>query len=535
MDVLLVDDEKSTIRMLQTLIDWEELGLNLSGYAENGTQAYEMIRERRPDIVISDIKMPGMDGLELLRRITSCSPETRVIIMSAYADFSFVKEAIKYGSCDYILKPVDEMELVQTLQKTIREIQGERAFKEVIATSEKKLDQMNIYHFMQTGHGLDRAGKAFANSGLELRKYTVFILQENNGTINEYNDANNLEISQEGYILSMLDDILLEFQLKNMVFAYEENSWTIVIDSLYCVKREKVAENIRTRWKERLGTDISICFSTGGSSLEELPVLFEEVRSLSKYSFYIGEEKILGYGYNCNRAELNEVRNIGIMREIELLVHDRDRERLQDVLDEIFVLTPDYNFREVGFVCEICYHMLVLLRNEMGGQKEDCQKLRGITYEDLAGLPSLKALKEKMQQILEQAFEELERGEKKEYSKAVRDSIVYMEEHYDQNISLEEICTQIAVSKNYFCYLFKRETGMNLWNYLTLIRLNQARQLLETTDLRSYEIALQVGYDNPSYFSKLFKKQERMTPNEYRKQAAKARNTEGQEGSNTGK
>lgn len=526
MNVLLVDDEKSTIRMLQALIDWEELGLNLSGYAENGMQAYEMIKESKPDIVISDIKMQGMDGLELLRRIMNCAPETKVIIMSAYADFTFVKEAIKYGSCDYILKPVDEMELVQTLQKTIREIQGERAYKKVIATSEKQLDQMNIYHFMQTGHGLEKAEKAFANSRLGLRKYAVFILQENNGTINEYNDANNFEISQEGYILSMLDDILLEFQLENMVFAYEETAWTIIIDNLYSMKKEKIAENIRLKWKERIGTDINICFSMDGSGIKELPFLFEEVRNLSKYSFYIGEEKILGYGYNCSKTELNEVRNIGVMREIELLVHDRDKERLQNVLDEIFVLTPDYNFREVGFVCEICYHMLVLLRNEMNGQEESCRKLCAVTYEDLAGIPSLRALKEKMLEMLEQAFEALEKSGEKEYSKAVRDSITYMEEHYDQNISLEEICLQIAVSKNYFCYLFKRETGMNLWNYLTLIRLNKARELLEKTDLRSYEIAMQVGYDNPSYFSKLFKKQERMTPNEYRKQAAKTGHAE---------
>lgn len=518
MNVLLVDDEKITIRMLQSLINWEELGLHLIGDAQNGQEAFEIVKETRPDIVISDIKMPGMDGLELLRKIVSCCPATRVIMMSAYADFSYVKEAIKYGSCDYILKPVDEMELVQTLRKTISGIQGEREYQKVIATSEKQLAQISIYHFMQTGHGRDKAGAALENNGLKLNKYALFMLQEDNGTINEYNDANNLEMSQEGYSLSALENILMEFQLRHMVFHLEDTVWTVMIDELYSIRREKLAENIIKKWKERTGTKLSICFSSVAEDFQYLPDLFEEVRSLSKYRFYIGEETILGYGFNCNKAELNEVRNIGIMREAEQLVNDHNLERLKDMLEEVFVLSPQHNCNEVGFVCEICYHILLLLRKQIPVQ-EDCQELCGITYEQLAAIPSLKALKERMLQIIELAFDQMRDEEGKEYSKAVRDSIIYMEDHYNQNISLEEICMEISISKNYFCYLFKRETGMSLWNYLTVIRLNHGKALLEKTDLKSYEIALQVGYDNPSYFSKLFKKYEGMTPNEYRKKA----------------
>lgn len=518
MNVLLVDDEKITIRMLQSLINWEELGLHLIGDAQNGQEAFEIVKETRPDIVISDIKMPGMDGLELLRKIVSCCPATRVIMMSAYADFSYVKEAIKYGSCDYILKPVDEMELVQTLRKTISGIQGEREYQKVIATSEKQLAQISIYHFMQTGHGRDKAGAALEHNGLKLDKYALFMLQEDNGTINEYNDANNLEMSQEGYSLSALENILMEFQLKHMVFHLEDTVWTVMIDELYSIRREKLAENIIKKWKERTGTKLSICFSSVAEDFQYLPDLFEEVRSLSKYRFYIGEETILGYGFNCNKEELNEVRNIGIMREAEQLVNDHNLERLKDMLEEVFVLSPQHNCKEVGFVCEICYHILLLLRKQIPVQ-EDCQELCGITYEQLAAIPSLKALKERMLQIIELAFDQMRDEEGKEYSKAVRDSIIYMEDHYNQNISLEEICMEISISKNYFCYLFKRETGMSLWNYLTVIRLNHGKALLEKTDLKSYEIALQVGYDNPSYFSKLFKKYEGMTPNEYRKKA----------------
>lgn len=111
MKVLLVDDEIFTIRMLQSLIHWKELGLEITGCAQDGQEAYEKTVRENPDIIISDIRMPGMSGLELLKKVKQYNGGIRVILMSAYADFSYVQEGMKSGCCDYILKPVDEGEL----------------------------------------------------------------------------------------------------------------------------------------------------------------------------------------------------------------------------------------------------------------------------------------------------------------------------------------------------------------------------------------------------------------------------------------
>ena len=111
---------------------------------------------------------------------------------------------------------------------------------------------------------------------------------------------------------------------------------------------------------------------------------------------------------------------------------------------------------------------------------------------------------------------EQSREKERACSRPVRESLAIIEKCYRENLSLDEICGQIAVSKNYFCYLFKREMGMSLWNYLTVVRIRRAKELLEKTELLSYEVAFQVGYDNPSYFSRIFKRETGMTPNEYR-------------------
>lgn len=430
MRVLLVDDEIFTIRMLQSVVHWQEMGLELAGYAQNGEEAYNKVLREKPDIIISDIRMPGMDGLEFLRKAYAFNPEVKTILMSAYADFSYVKEGLKLGCSDYILKPIDETELEQALRKVIHTIQGEKEHEQVIARSVKQIDSMNLYRYMRKGHGKNKVLKLWRESAIQ--NYCVFQIRMNNTTMDEYSSSANIELGHEGYYMNMLERIAASYSEKAYVFDYEENCWTIILSGAGDMPRENIAKKMAARMKEETGIQVTVCFGAAGHTLEELPELYAEVRDLSKYSFYVGEEDVLGYGYNCSRKDLEEVRDIGARKERERAAENRNI------------------------------------------------------------------------------------SDRREYSRPVKESIGIIEQNYNQNLSLEDICSRVLVSKNYFCYLFKRETGMSVWNYLTVIRLQHAKRLLEETNLRSYEVAFQVGYDNPSYFSKIFKKYENMTPNEYR-------------------
>lgn len=422
MKVLLVDDEIFTIRMLQSVIHWQEMGLELVGYAQNGNDAYSKVIENNPDIIISDIRMPGMDGLEFLRKVYGYNPSVKSILMSAYADFSYVKEGLKLGCSDYILKPIDEAELEHALRKVIFTIQGEKEQEKVVAKSVRQLDNMNLYRYMKTGHGKNKILKLQQEAGLT--NYGVFMIQINNTTMDEYSSSANMELGHEGYYIRILEKIAAAYSEKTYIFDYDENCWTIILDGMADILRENAAKEMTRGLQEETGLQVNICFSERGHCLEELPGLYEEVRNLSKYSFCMGDEPILGYGYNCDKGEMDK--------------------------------------------------------------------------------------------LLECISESVEESASKSCSKPVKDSMEMIEKSYNENLSLEDICSQVHVSKNYFCYLFKREMGMSVWNYLTLVRLQHAKQLLEETNLRSYEVAFQVGYDNPSYFSKIFKKYENMTPNEYR-------------------
>lgn len=521
MKVLLVDDEIFTIRMLQNLIRWKELGLEYIGYAQNGKEAYEVVVREEPDIIISDIRMPEMDGLEFMKKVSTFSGNIKMIVMSAYADFSFVKEAMRLGCSDYILKPIDESELEQALYKAVSVIRGEREQKKAVTRSSEELSRSYLFHFMRNGYGLNKVLKSGQKYRIEEQEYCVYMIQLDNKTIEEFNNSANMEMAQAGYISQILENILEEYMGEHIIFEFDEGCWTVILEMSDGTAREVRARRVIDKLQENTEMHFNVCFSSIGKGLQNLPMLYDEVRNLSKYSFYIGEEDILGYGYNCNRRELHEVRNLGIMKEIDQAVHNRQWERLKTILKEVLEKQEEYYPNELSDLYELCYQTMMLMRkylrkDEMLESQYHC--IQEVKYKEIAAFQTLKELRDWVMGIID-GIRPSEGEECQIYSKPVKESLAIIEAQYQNNISLEDICEQISVSKNYFCYLFKRETGMSLWNYLTEIRLRHAKQLLKETEMKSYQVAFEVGYENPSYFSKLFKQYEGMTPNEYRRQS----------------
>lgn len=523
MKVLLVDDEMITIRMLQSLIPWEQLGLELMGYAQDGEEAYKMALEEMPDIILTDIRMKNMDGLQLVEKIFGLSKTVKIILMSAYADFAYVKEAIRLGCSNYILKPVDENELEQSLRKVMDEIRGKQYEKTLIDKSEKQLRMLELYKYMRTGSNLNKILEHKNEYPFDFMDYSMVLIQRDNDSIDEYVNTSSMELVQEKYVLHMLEQIIgADCSRDFLSMDYEDDAWIFLLEKTKVEETVKICETIVTTFQKELELKVLICFSKPGYDLKELPELYEQVKNLRKYAFYIGDERILGYDYNCVGKEIDQLRNIGLLREAEQALKDHDTAYLEEVIAEAFQASATYHPDALHDIYEFCYRLLYAIRKSLETEKGDCgiagEELSNydLTYEQLKELYSLKKLKTVMDEAVELLKGVHIGGSGKKYSKPVEESLRIIEKNYNKNLSLEEISEEIAVSKNYFCYLFKREVGVSLWNYLTQIRMKYAKKLLEETELKTYEIAFEVGYDNPSYFSKIFKKIESVTPNEYR-------------------
>ena len=427
MKVLIVDDEIFSIQVLMSIIRWKSFGIEEPDQARSAAEALQKIMLSPPDILITDIRMPDSSGLELAEKVLRTYPDIKVILMSAYADFSYIREGMRLGCCDYMLKPIDETEFERTLKRVLNMIEGEKEQEEVHQKNADKVDDFNLFQYIRTGHGKNKI--LHLDVIRRLHEYVMLFVQISSISIDDFNSSETVEIEHEGYYTSQLEDILKRKGLIRLL-NFDEGSWIAVLNGISREETIAVSTDLVDEMNNRTGHVFTVCFSGLYRGLDELHEAYREVRSLNKYGLAMvgGEETVIGMDYHCRASDLAAVEEF------------RKKER----------------------------------------------------------------------------EEKKENGESRQYSEPVRKAIRLIEERFAENLSLDDISEELSISKNYFCYVFKRDVGMNLWNYLTEVRLRHARELLKNSELRSYEIAFEVGYDNPSYFSKLFKKYVKMTPGEYR-------------------
>lgn len=513
--VLLVDDEIITIRMLQDLIDWKKYQLQLIGYAQDGLQAVDMFLKYEPDIVISDIKMPNMTGIELVRKTKALNKETAIILVSAYSDFAYISEAMKMGCSDYILKPIDENELDEALKKVVEKISGQNEQKEIIMKSKTLTRNNLLLSFMKTGAHLNSVMNNKTDYPVNFSSFFILKLQLNYHTINEYANMQHIEKVKTSYISHVIEEVIHQYE--HILFDYEEDGWIILLSNVVHEDILTVSEHLKQQLHEYFGINIFACFSDEIQQFESLPLQYSKLKLLSRYHFYIGSEDIVGYGYNCNESEFNQIRGLNLVNEMEEALLKNNRTFAEKILNEVFYLSKNINPLDLNLVYEMCYQIIVAIKRMIVNKSEQTEEMAYIlkvNFDDLLQYKSVISLKHFMLRTVSVIM-----GQENQvkYSDIVETGIDLLQENYNKNISLEEICKQISVSKNYFSFLFKQEVGISVWTYLTELRLNAAKKLLIETDMKNYEIAKQVGYDNPSYFSMLFKNHESMTPREYRK------------------
>lgn len=512
--ILLVDDEELSLRMLENLIDWKRYDVTVAGTAQNGEEAFALFLKERPEIILTDIRMPGMDGLELMRRVKEVDEKTEFILVSAYADFEYAQKALALGGNNYLLKPVDEYELERTLKKVTGKIDQNRIAKRMIEDAASQKNRMAIYAYMRSGNGMGAAQKAAAKLGISFQNYALIGFMLNESSMNSH-IQNSLQLdAQLSYLHNKLAQQLAGW-FDGLLFDYYDECWCALVLKAHH-PLEECAADMANFFLQEQHMEVHVCFTEQTEGLENLPQAYKSLQRLNQYSFFIGEENILGYGYNCDTAGFNQVALADAQKSLCRAIEHGEVNEAENIVNETLSAVPQRNPSVIPYIRDFCYAGIRALREKMAsGGKNEQNGLSGITYQHVENCATLEELRSFMLRLISGMG--TPRPEKEEYSSLVQEGMRYLEKNYNRNLSLEEICDALGVSRNYFSFLFKKETGENIWSYLTTIRLNKAKELLRSTDDKTYSIAYQVGYDNPSYFSKLFKKSTGMTPNEYRR------------------
>lgn len=512
--VILVDDEYYVRKSIQNRVNWAGLECVIAAEAENGAQALELVGGINPDIVLVDIMMPEMDGLELIRQAREISPGTQFAILSGYDDFLYTKEAIKLQVTDYIKKPVDVEELEAAVRAMIRTIEANRQARE-------RLDELAGQAQDLTGMKIERALND-ACAGAEAWRALEGLLQDGlhawvllfippRQTNNPQNSLERLKTEIEHSLRSSTAG-----RAYAAASDADANEIRILLPASSTHAVEVAARGLEQGLRSQSGMLNDRRFYLAHSDAVALPGLYEQygmALQVLKSKIFGGLPGLQKAG-GLKAASQEEITAVfALLERAKSCVAAGQFNRLEVVLSQLF---SEKLVTSVQVVEEALFSLYGLARESAGRCKTQlpevyAQKMVG--SHALLYFDSLRDLKEQVRDLLLAIFCEGSSVDDDEITTQVKK---YIEEHFNETISLKSIAGLFFLNPSYLSSLFKRKTGVNFNKYLEATRINHAKTLLANLDAPVNDIASMTGYGDPNYFTKAFKKCTGMTPSEYK-------------------
>ena len=523
--VLLVDDEEEVVQVIMKKINWEGLGFSVIGYANNGVKALEMVEEYQPDIVMTDIKMPYMDGMELANRIKAEFPATRILIFTGFDEFEYAKEAVHLEVEEYILKPVNSVELTNVFTQMKIKMDQEISEKRNVEILQRyymeslPLLQANFYSTLIEGRIREsELLKYLSDYQITFSGPFFCCLVIHTSSSQAPENMNPLLLSTS--VQKQAEEKLGE-KWKAKSFTYLGN--TVLIAQLQNESdvSELTDESDRfCRYVRRMiGAVVTVGIGTVCGNILEISKSYSGAREAVSYRGIYGATKAI----NIKEIAPQEMLQSGSAGEMEManLFKMIRLGSEQEVLDAV-----NRYWNQISFPSKSLqqHHIAVM---EMVSALYRFSSNNEISMEDFGG--DMGKLYTKLLDLEPETLHKWLRETSLSFrekliharSRSTKSFVLKAEEYvrnnfYDEEISLDRICEILGVSSSYFSTIFKKETGKSFIGYLTDYRMEQASRLLIETNEKSYIIAKQVGYTDPNYFSYVFKRRYGVSPSKYR-------------------
>lgn len=533
--VFLVEDEFTVRERMKRNINWEEHGFVLVGEAGDGEIAYPMILENKPDIIITDIKMPFMDGLELSRLVRTSMPQVKIIILSGYDEFDYAKQAIGIGITDYLLKPIAAKKLIESMKKVALIIERERIqeahLKQHLASEEESKESARKRFFNElvtckhtTIELLDRA-KAL---GIELvsPSYNVLLLKVllEEVTFNNYNE-----------VQSSLNEKLSKWCMEEahcILFNRETEGWAILLKKTLD-KGELVEEKVVERLQKMMEDYqvLSYCIGVGHQvqRISEISTSFDAASKALAYRYLLSDNQVIYYDQleQYSMTPENEhisISDVDVTKFEQRTVNDFLRTGIKgqagdfarEYLQSMGQGSDSLLFRQ--YIMMDIYLNVVSFIEQLGYEKAYILEACGDIKEMTTMLQTKGKATRYLEDLLIKALLLRDEIGNKRYSNLLEDAKAYIQQNYNkETISLNSVAEYVNVSASHFSAIFSQEMGQTFISYLTEIRMKKAKELLRCSAMKTLEVGFAVGYKDPHYFSYLFKKTQNCTPKEYRK------------------
>lgn len=527
MNVIIADDEKWVRAAIVKTIPFEKLGLTLICEASNGLEALELCKTHKPHILITDIKMPGLTGLDLIKELYDILPEIKIIILSGYSDFEYAKAAMTYGITNYILKPVDENEISQVLLKVKESIINERRqyeenslikkqyAKTMSVLLEKFLNQLispNCLTLDFIKNELKKFGLIFDNMF-----FTTVVFKSDKS-------VRGNESTTKKY------KTLITRIMKRYLGAVTFTNLSRDTELISVINHpQNISHNSMVRafnlciavYNKHFGGHLSLGVSMAAQQITRLSDMYNQSIEALQLKFWEDSGNIFYYRPNSFSDTLNINLSEEVLDDIAVNIKISECNPALSYLDSICSQLKTHSPLKPELVKDFFWTFIQSLTNRLNVQlsfiEQELSKGSIHPYERIKGSVSLNELLLCIKDILERICLHYNRNNPSEDMSVVEMARKFIENNFDKNLSLEQVSKYVHLNPTYFSELFKKNTGMSFVDYKTFLRIENAKKLLTTTTLNVEKISGSLGYTDPKYFSKLFKKITGKTPQDYKK------------------
>jgi two-component system response regulator YesN len=512
--VLLVDDEIFVRKGLKNLMDWESLGYEICDEAGNGQEALEKIQLLEPDLVIADIRMPVLDGLELIRKVTEEGAyRPTFIIVSGYHDFQYAQRALRYGVHDYILKPIDEVEL----ETTLKALSGALGLKKLTTLAGDSFVTDSIVETLVQGQ-FSEEDKGALSAALQMPEISHFqyVLVE----LHTNPNTTSLEWTAKE-LTAVMQTVMANPASKVPVYEQISGLYGLLVDLEQFVTSEGRLESaylsLHAAITKASGRPVTLYIGKPVDHLQEMNLSYRSANETMSYKYAENGASVI-YASQVQGTPLYYF-------DVDSEVYSRLLERLEENNAELYEQDIELLFRQfvekrfapnavANTITRFVIGIINIIR-KMEGDEKGLRKLPLImdwqgSYSRLQDLKSLFA------DFLQEAAAYLAELRNEQSKGGIERIKKYIEVSYTENISLKSIAGKFYMNSVYLGQLFRKTYGVYFNDFLLQIRISEAKKLLRQTDFRMYEIAEKVGFQNADYFVTQFEKLEKVTPTDYR-------------------
>lgn len=517
--VLLADDEQLDLDGLRRFTPWEELGMEVAAAVNSGFAALDVMSRETIDVLVTDIQMPNMSGLELARQAAALRPGLKVVFVSGYADFQYAKQAIKMNACSYVLKPVDDEDMAQALRTAMESLDRERLGESLERTFRQSVPYMQnellgrLLEGRSDGepalslllqYGLDRipfpaAVALFEIDDLDIRLHACR-KEERAATMERWFDA----------LLGIVRSLGTEYCRKA-----EGRRIALLLTG---PEQLSLPERIVADMQARTGVSVTASLGEPAAGLAELHRSYAQAAEALACKMFYGKGRLIGPG-DRDPGVARDVAELGaVLEDMFAAISRYELVRLDDATRDLFALASGVGTKHA--VYHFVLHAIAKLDDYLREFNENFYELTGTELQSMELLFRFETAEDVRSWLRRKAFEiseKLYRKRVKKNGRLVEEIKRYVEDRLDGAVTVRDAANRFSFAPNYLGHLFKEETGINFSDYVIARRLEKARLLLQDPKLKVYEVAGLVGYRSLPYFSRHFKETFGLTPGEYRR------------------